>query len=112
MTDMKTNSIFAFLVWILLASFGSSALTSCQSSPQVAFDNIPIGAKKGVVLNELGGPVRTYRKNGAEHWVYKMQSASGTWMYKELVLKDGTVINKQIPEQSAKPKDSDYEELK
>lgn len=105
---MKSKSIFAFLVGLNLLG----VLTSCQTSPQIIFDSIPIGAKKGRVLNELGGPVRTYRKNGVEHWVYKMQSTSGTWMYKELIFQDGTVVDKAIPEQSAKPKDSDYEELK
>lgn len=105
---MKTNTFRVFLLWFLV----STAITSCQTSPQVAYDNIAIGAKKGEVLDAIGSPIRTYRKNGTERWVYKMQSKSGTWMYKELVIRNGVVINKEIPEQSAKPKESDYEELK
>jgi outer membrane protein assembly factor BamE (lipoprotein component of BamABCDE complex) len=105
---MKTNLIYALLVWILI----SIMITSCQTSPQEAYNDIAIGAKKGEVLHAIGSPIRTYRKNGTERWVYKMQSKSGTWMYKELVIRNGIVINKEIPEQSAKPKDSDYEELK
>lgn len=105
---MKTNPLFAFLLWILLIS----TITSCQTSPHVVYDNIAIGAKKGEVLHAIGSPTRTYRKNGTERWVYKMPSKSGAWLYKELVIRNGIVINKEIPEQSAKPKDIDYEEIK
>lgn len=105
---MKSNPIFTFLIYSLLAL----VITSCQTSRQMVFDEIAIGAKKGEVLNAIGSPTRTYRKNGTERWVYKMQSKSGTWMYKELVIRNGIVINKEVPEQSAKPKESDYEEVR
>ncbi|MCC6137810.1 MAG: hypothetical protein IT287_04210 [Bdellovibrionaceae bacterium] len=100
---MKTNFCFAFLACIIFAA--------CQSSPQEAFINIPIGAKKGEVLAVLGSPVRTYRKGDVDRWVYKQQSESGTLVFKELWIKDGIVVQKEIPEQSAKPKKTDFEEL-
>ena len=101
---MKTNFYFAFLFCALL--------TACQSSPQEAFANIPIGAKKGEVLVLLGSPARTYRKDDVDRWVYKQQSKSGTLVDKELWIQNGVVIKKEIPNQPAKPKKSDFEELK
>lgn len=84
---------------------------SCQSSPQVEFENISIGASRGEVLAAMGSPFRSYYKNGTDIWVYKMQSKSGHWMTKELLIKNGIVIQKKIPPEN-KPLESDYEELK
>lgn len=108
---MKTNSIFAFAFLFILLVLINNGLVGCQTSPQVAFESIEMGAKKGEVLSTLGGPVRSYRKDGYERWVYRMQSKSGAWMIKELWLKDGVVVQKVVPEQSAQPQESDYEEL-
>lgn len=107
---MKTNSIFAFRALLFL--FILSSLLGCQTAPIKTFDNIPIGATKGEVLNDLGGPVRSYSKGGKDYWVYKMQTSSGAWIYQELILKDGLVWRKNFPKQSAKPQPSDYEEIK
>lgn len=103
---MKTNSIFAFFILI------SSLLSACQSTPIVAFDNVAVGASKGEVLNDIGSPTRSYRKNGNEHWVYKLQTRSGVWVYQELIIRDGVVVRKEFPKQSAQPQPSDYEEIK
>ncbi len=105
---MKTDSIFAFLFTLLILA----ALPACQTSPIVAFDNVAIGASKGEVLNDIGSPTRTYRKNGNEHWVYKLRTSSGPWVYQELVIRDGIVLRKDFPKQTGQPQPSDYEEVK
>jgi len=105
---MKTDSIFAFFFSIII----SVALSACQSSPIVAFDNVAIGASKGEVLNDIGSPIRTYRKNGNEHWVYKLRTSSGPWVYQELVIREDIVLRKEFPKQATQPQPSDYEEVK
>lgn len=89
---------------IALIFFG--LCVSCQSSPLVTYDDIPIGATKGWVLNELGNPKRTYRQADADHWVYVFpRGPEKAAIEREILFQDGVVVRKVI---LGEPKDSDF----
>lgn len=46
--------------------------------PGSSFHTVQIGDSKGVVLNKIGNPHRSYFKEGTQRWVYLLKSAKNS----------------------------------
>jgi hypothetical protein len=89
---------------LLLIGIVSSSVVGC-STPLKTFNNVPIGASKAYVVNELGSPRRTYRKESVDHWFYVFPGEDGQRIERELLFENGVVISKAF---LGKPKESDW----
>lgn len=68
----------------------------CQSSPLTEFGRLSIGDDKATVLEALGGPQSTKRRQGIDRWGYVLYQ-DGIKHLKQLDFYDGILIYKGDP---------------
>ena len=76
--DLKKHFLFFSFFWLLL---------SCNNLDR-KLDKLPIQATKSKVLVRLGDPYKITRKNGKDHWSYRV-IIQGRHYTRDVIFKDG-----------------------
>ena len=68
----------------------SLILTSaCATNPANNFDQIHQGMTKAQVIAQIGGPDKSVRRGGADHWTYVLRNESGADEIREIEFQSG-----------------------
>ena len=76
--DLKKYLFFPLFLWLLL---------SCSSLDR-KLEKLPLQATKSKVLVQLGDPYKITRKQGKDHWSYRV-TIEGRHYTRDVIFKDG-----------------------
>lgn len=88
-----------FIRWNFLVFMGSFFLISCASQPAKEFDRLKTGMDKPEVLDAVGNPKRTFRKNDKDHWIY-VYYRHDREIWQDVIFSQGLVTQVSAPSQS------------
>ena len=99
-----SKSIFVFLLAIL---FVVMLLPNCSHNTYSSFSKVTEGMKKDQVLDLLGSPLVSQRRQGNDSWIYQFY-LDDEKIQKEIVFSEGSVtyagdLKKKFEEQTEQP---------
>ena len=62
---------------------------ACATNPANNFDGIHQGMTKAQVIAQIGGPDKSVRRGGADHWTYVLRNESGADEIREIEFQSG-----------------------
>lgn len=68
-------------------------LVGCGTSPYKEYEKFPIGGDKSDLVEQVGSPIKSKRKNGIDIWTYRFFDGENK-IFRDVHIKDGKVIEK------------------